>query len=110
VHHRAPTNNIPGSAALLLISVMMAEDICDRMLASGATQEDCIATITRITAKALADAYERWGPADGIDEFYLGGGGSYNPNIIEYIQKRMPKTRIALLDEIGIPAGSREAI
>ena len=103
-------HEIPKTTGRETFGDRMAEDICDRMLASGATQEDCIATITRITAKALADAYERWGPADGIDEIYLGGGGSYNPNIIKYLQERMPKTKIALLDEIGIPTGSREAM
>jgi hypothetical protein len=41
-----------------------------------------VATITRITAKSLADAYELWGPPGGVDEIYMGGGGSYNPNII----------------------------
>lgn len=103
-------HDIPKTTGRETFGDRMAEDICDKMLASGATREDCIATITRITAKALADAYQRWGPADGIDEIYLGGGGSYNPNIIEYLQQRMPKTRIAMLNEIGIPVGSREAM
>lgn len=103
-------HEIPKTTGRETFGDRMAEDICDRMLANGASQEDCIATITRITAKALADAYERWGPVNGIDEIYLGGGGSYNPNIIEYLHKRMPETRILLLDEIGIPVGSREAM
>ena len=80
------------------------------MLAKGASPEDCVATMTRITAKALADAYQRWGPKGGIDEIYLGGGGSYNPNIISYLREQLPKTRIAFLDKIGVPTGSREAM
>jgi len=50
------------------------------------------------------------GPKGGIQEIYLGGGGSYNPNIIAYLQQRMPSTRIAFLDEIGVPTASREAM
>lgn len=78
--------------------------------AEGATPEDCVATITRITAQSLADAYERWGPEDGVDEIYMGGGGSYNPNIVNYLRQRMPKTRITYIDETGIPVGAKEAL
>ncbi|TVY34364.1 Anhydro-N-acetylmuramic acid kinase [Lachnellula occidentalis] len=80
------------------------------MLAKGATPEDCVATITRITAKSLAHSYKRWSPPGGIDEIYLGGGGSYNPNIIMYLREQLPKTNIQFLDVIGIPCGSREAM
>lgn len=85
------------------------QELCERMLAQGATPEDCLATITRVTSKALADGYERWGLKDGIDEVYLGGGGSFNPAIIDYLRERFPKCKIAFLDELGIPAGVREA-
>jgi 1,6-anhydro-N-acetylmuramate kinase len=79
------------------------------MISEGASPEDCLATITRVTAKALADGYDRWGPAEGVDEIYLGGGGSFNPTIIDYLRERFPRTKIAFLDELGIPAGAREA-
>jgi 1,6-anhydro-N-acetylmuramate kinase len=88
----------------------MGEEICERMIKKGATPEDCVATITRITAQSLADSYKRWGPPDGIDEIYLGGGGSYNPNIINYLRQELPKTKIQMLDVIGVPCGSREAM
>lgn len=88
----------------------MAEDICDRMLANSATPEDCVATITRITAQSLVDAYRRWGPESGLDEIYMGGGGSHNPNIVNYLKSELPQTRITLLDEIGIPVGAKEAL
>lgn len=103
-------HDIPKTTGRETFGDTMGEDICERMLAKGASPGDCVATITRITAKALADAYERWGPEGGIDEIYLGGGGSYNPNIINYLQERMPNVRIAFLDELGVPTGSREAM
>ena len=103
-------HDIPKTTGRETFGDTIAEDICERMLAKGASPEDCVATITRITAKALADSYERWGPQSGIEEVFLGGGGSYNPNIINYLRERMPNTRFAFLDEIGVPAGSREAM
>ena len=104
------THDIPKTTGRETFGDSMAEDICEKMLAQRASPEDCVATITRITAKALADAYARWGPKGGIDEIYLGGGGSYNPNIINYLRQRMPNTHIGFLDEIGVPTGSREAM
>ena len=40
----------------------------------------------------------------------MGGGGSYNHNIINYLAKQLPHTRFTLVDEIGIPAGAKEAL
>jgi hypothetical protein len=44
-----------------------------------------------------------------VDEIYLGGGGSYNPNIVNYLKQRMPNTRITYVDETGSPVGAKEA-
>ena len=77
----------------------------------GATREDCVATITRITTQSIAEAYnKRWGPPGAVDEVYMGGGGSYNPNIVNYLREQLPHTRFALIDEIGISAGAKEAL
>ena len=40
----------------------------------------------------------------------MGGGGSHNPNIINYLQQRLPNTRITPISEIGIPIGAKEAL
>ena len=84
--------------------------IVELTFSDGASPEDCVATITRITAQSLAEAYKRWGPKEGIDEIYMGGGGSWNPNIIDYLRRQMPKTKIMFLDEVGIPVGAKEAL
>lgn len=125
-------HDVPKTTGRETFGDRMAEDICDEMLArkfasssrdmdvnfglikcglaGGATPEDCVATITRITAQSLADAYERWGPPGGVDEIYMGGGGSHNPNIINYLQQRLPNTRIIPISEISIPVGAKEAL
>ena len=104
------THEIPQTTGRETFGDSWSEDLCKRTQAKGASPEDCVATVTRITAKALAGAYKRWGPGGGIDEIFLGGGGSYNPNIIKYLRSALPKTRISFLNEIGAPCGSREAM
>jgi 1,6-anhydro-N-acetylmuramate kinase len=46
----------------------------------------------------------------GVDEVYMRCGGSYNPNIVNYLREQLPHTRFTLIDEIGIPAGAKEAL
>ncbi|SMR45272.1 unnamed protein product [Zymoseptoria tritici ST99CH_3D1] len=87
----------------------LAEDICKRMLAKGASPEDAVATITRVTAQSLHENYLRYAP-EPLHEVFMVGGGSYNPNIIDYLQEKMPETRFALIDELGIPALAKEAL
>jgi 1,6-anhydro-N-acetylmuramate kinase len=103
-------HDIPKTTGRETFGDDLSEELCKRMTANGASPEDCVATITRITAQSIADAYKRFGPPDGIDEIYLGGGGSYNPNIINYLREQLPETRIQFLDVLGVPCGSREAM
>jgi 1,6-anhydro-N-acetylmuramate kinase len=103
-------HDIPKTTGRETFGDAFSEELCKRMTASGASPNDCVATITRITAQSLAEGYKRWGPSGGVGEIYLGGGGSYNPNIVNYLRKQMPKTNIRFLDVLGIPCGSREAM
>jgi 1,6-anhydro-N-acetylmuramate kinase len=102
-------HDIPKTTGRETFGDNWSQELCERMIREGASPEDCLATITRETAKAVADSYDRWGPKEGVDEIYLGGGGSFNPAIIDYLRERFPRTKIAFLDELGIPAGAREA-
>ncbi|ODQ51531.1 UPF0075-domain-containing protein [Saitoella complicata NRRL Y-17804] len=104
------THDIPKTTGRETFGDTWGENICKRMLAKGASPEDCVATITRITAQSLVEHYKRYGPPGGVDEIYMGGGGSYNPNIVNYLREQLPNTRITMIDEIGIPAGAKEAL
>lgn len=103
------THDIPKTTGRETFGDSLAEDICQRMTKAGASPEDCVATITRFTAQSLLEHYQRYAPKP-LHEVFMGGGGSYNNNIINFLRENMPETRFALIDELGIPAGAKEAL
>jgi 1,6-anhydro-N-acetylmuramate kinase len=45
-----------------------------------------------------------------MNEIYMGGGDSYNPNIVNYLKEQLPNIRITYMSEIGILIGAKEAL
>ncbi|KAF8540227.1 hypothetical protein BDD12DRAFT_880884 [Trichophaea hybrida] len=83
----------------------------------GLSPQDTVATITRITAQAAVEAYQKYGPktADGkldVKEVYMCGGGAYNPNIWKHMEEQFKGegVRFTMLDEAGVHGGVKEAI
>ena len=55
-------------------------------------QTDIIATVTALTAKTITTAYERFiYPNVDIEEVIIGGGGAYNPTLMKFIRRYLPK-------------------
>ncbi len=52
-------HDIPETTRREAFGDRTGEDICERKLKTGATPEDCVATITRITAQSLLMHYRK---------------------------------------------------
>jgi anhydro-N-acetylmuramic acid kinase len=75
--------------------------------ATGAREEDLIATLTEVTASSVRRAFE-WIPFD-IDAVYLCGGGARNPELARRIAANLDPIPVRSVDELGWNGDAREA-
>ncbi|MGW7315324.1 anhydro-N-acetylmuramic acid kinase [Streptomyces sp. NPDC054865] len=68
--------------------------------------QDVVATLTRLTARTVADALRPL----GVTEVFASGGGTRNPTLMSAVREELPP-HTALLDSaaLGMPAGAKEA-
>jgi len=73
---------------------------------------DIITTLTALTAKAIAQSYERFVyPNVNIDNVVIGGGGAYNKTLLKFLRSYLPK-RIELKthEDFGISNNYKEVM
>ena len=71
-----------------------------------------MATVTALTAKTIAQSYERFVyPNTQIEELILGGGGAYNPILVKYLKKYLPNNiEIKTHEDYGISNNFKEVM
>lgn len=81
-------------------------------LTPGVEQEwaTTVATLTRLTARSIGDAYRTWIRPRGLDEVFLLGGGARNPTLVEMIRVELEDTPVRDGAELGIDPDHREAV
>lgn len=71
---------------------------------------DIIATVTALTAKTIASAYERFVDTD-IEEVIIGGGGAYNPALMKFLRSYLPRhIKLKTHEDYGISNNFKEVM
>ena len=73
---------------------------------------DIIATLTALTAKTIAQAYERFVyPSAHIDTAVIGGGGAYNKKMMKFLRSYLPKhIELKTHEDFGISNNFKEVM
>ena len=74
--------------------------------------EDIVATVTALTAKTIAQSYERFiYPKLELEEVIVGGGGAYNPALMKFLRHYLPKhINIKTHEDYGISNNFKEVM
>lgn len=67
--------------------------------------EDLVATVTYLTARTVGDACRE----RGVEEIVVSGGGAGNPFLVELLVRELADVTVQPIDDLGIPAGFKEA-
>jgi 1,6-anhydro-N-acetylmuramate kinase len=93
-----------------------AQQLIDECLYNSMSEEDTLATITRITAQNILKQYQRllqiyFPQGQKVDELFICGPGVKNSNIVDYLESELPESVITKpLHDIGIPGDAHEAV
>lgn len=71
---------------------------------------DLIATLTELTARSIAEAYERWVIPRGVAEVVLTGGGARNPTLVSRIRALLDPLPVSDGASLGIDPEFKEAL
>jgi anhydro-N-acetylmuramic acid kinase len=86
-------------------------DFVERLLGTGLSVVDLIATATALTAASIADAIHRFvRPRMRVDELIVSGGGARNPRIVALLASLLPDVAIATSSDHGIDIDAKEAV
>lgn len=99
----------PKTTGREYFSVKYIENI---LKTAPAEPKDIIATLTALTAKTIAQTYERFiYPSVHIDTAVIGGGGAYNKTMMKFLRTYLPQ-RIELKthEDYGISNNYKEAM
>ena len=70
-----------------------------------------IATATAFTAAAIGASVRRFlEPKGAVDELIVSGGGALNRTLLGQLRRELPRARVALSDEFGVPLKSKECL
>ena len=101
----------PKSTGPELFSQRYTDDLIAscRAEVSGCTDEDIIATAVSLTARSIADSYERF-IAEPVSEVFLSGGGAKNPALVRAITEAVAPREVLDFDKTFFDGEAKEAV
>ena len=99
----------PKSTGREEFGVAFAERIYSRVGRKDLTDSDIVATVTALTTRSIAQAYQRFLPVMP-DELILCGGGAHNRELVEMLHAEMPDVKMLSTDDFGISVDAKEAV
>ncbi|MFI5867404.1 anhydro-N-acetylmuramic acid kinase [Streptomyces sp. NPDC051546] len=103
-YYALPAPKTTGKELFHLPHLRAALDTCGPLPA-----EDVVATLTRLTARTVADAVRPFGATEVI----ASGGGTRNPVLMRWLRKELggggAGVPLRTSDELGLPSGTKEA-
>jgi len=89
----------------------MVEDICLESRQLGLPPQDVLHTLTRFTAKTIANAYRDFiFPQYKVEEVLVTGGGSKNLTLFAMLAEELAPIPVRCIDELGIETKATEAV
>lgn len=70
--------------------------------------EDWLATATMFTAKSIAKSVEKY--ITEKTDLIIGGGGSYNPTLVQMIKEVLPAVSVIRQEDLGFSSDAKEAV
>lgn len=104
---------LPKSTGRELFGTQFVGRIAEFMRQRSISNEDGVATVTYLTAWSIADAYERYiKEKSKADYLVIGGGGSYNPTLVHWIEEAMAVhgVQVVIQEQLGNSSDAKEAI
>lgn len=84
------------------------QEFVERMIASGDSLENLIATATAFTPATIAFAIQKFAPK--TRELIVAGGGAHNAQLMAQLAALVPNAQVRRIDDFGIDVDAKEAI
>jgi anhydro-N-acetylmuramic acid kinase len=101
----------PKSTGPELFGVQYTDDLIAACRAESpqCSDEDIVATAVLLTARSIADAYERF-IAEPVSELFLSGGGAKNPALVKSITAEVAPREVRDFDKTFFDGEAKEAV
>lgn len=99
----------PKSTGRELFTPAYVGSFIDKCRAAGAADEDIVATAVLLTARSIADSYNRFIP-EPVDEVLVSGGGAKNPALMAALEREITPRTLVSFDREYFDGEAKEAV